>query len=154
MIKVVRRFGILQYRQSCSFRIVDSGGLITGHIQHVGGGADEDDAFALTGACEFSILRQESVAGVDGFGAALSGDVDNSLNIEVSLDGVAFFTNEVGFVGFNTVGGMSIFPWVDCDVLCTQFMGCAEGADRDLAAVSDKNFCELLSCHSVLFPGG
>ena len=122
---------------------MDGGGFVARHVEDVGGGADECDAFAFTGAGEFGVLGEEPIAGIDGFGPGVFGDGDDFVDVEVGLDRVAFFPDFVGFISLDAVGGVSILPGIDRDCAGLEFVCCAERADGDFAAVGDENLGEL-----------
>src|SRR5699024_11311257 len=50
-------------------------------------GAEEDDAGGLAGRGELSVLRQESVAGVDGFGPGGPSGVDDLVDAQIRFGG-------------------------------------------------------------------
>jgi hypothetical protein len=50
-----------------------------------GGGADEDDAGAIAGACELGILRQEAVSRMQRLGAGLERRGDDGVDVEIRL---------------------------------------------------------------------
>ena len=67
------------------------------------------------------------------------GDADDVLHVEVSLERALALANLVGLPGLETVQGQAILGRVDADGRNVQLTRRAEHADRDLAAIGDKN---------------
>ena len=63
---------------------------------------------------------------------------------------MAFFPDLVSLIGFDAVGGVPVLPGVDGDGFGVEFIGRAECADGDFAAVGDENLGELAVWHSFL----
>ena len=89
-------------------------GLRAHRVDRVGGRADELDAGLVAGARERGVLGQEAVAGVDGLGAGLLGDLEDLVDDEVALRRRAG-PEQVGLVGAADVGGVAVDLGVDGD---------------------------------------
>ncbi|GAB7302805.1 hypothetical protein MAFF212519_06560 [Clavibacter michiganensis] len=116
--------------------------LVAGHLEHPGGGADEDDAVVGGRAREVGVLGEEPVARVDGVGAALERHADDLVDIEVRPDGVALLADEVRLVRLQPVQRVPVLVRVDGDRAGAQLDGGPERADRDLPAVGDEDLLE------------
>ncbi len=116
--------------------------LVAGHLEHPGGGADEDDAVVGGRAREVGVLGEEPIARVDGVGAALERHADDLVDIEVRPDGVALLADEVRLVRLQPVQRVPVLVRVDGDRAGAQLDGGPERADRDLPAVGDEDLLE------------
>jgi hypothetical protein len=86
-------------------------------------GTDEGDAGPFAGARQSRILRQETVARMDGVYAFLARQGDDAVDVEA------------GFIGLEAVQGEAVFLRVNGDGAQTQFAGGAQDADGNFAAV-------------------
>ncbi len=127
------------------------GGLVAEEFEQVGAGADEGDAGLGAGAREGGIFGQEAVAGMDGIDALFLGQGDDALDIEVGFDRAFAFADEVGFVGLEAVEGEAVFLGIDGDGAQAEFVGGAQNADGDFAAVQREKL--LHDCKQVNFVG-
>ena len=109
--------------------------LVAHHVQHPGVGADELDAGGFAGPGQITVFRQETVAGVDGVGAVLFGQMDDAGNIQISAQRAFVLTNQVGLVGRCAEQAVSIFIGIDGDGLQAQIVAGTENTHGDLAAV-------------------
>ncbi len=103
-----------------------------------GVGPDENDAFAIAGLDELGVLRQESVAGVNGIGLRLDGDAQDVFDVEVGIHGRLAATHQVGLVGLGSMQRKAVFLRVDRDGADAQFVGSAHDANRDFTAIGDE----------------
>jgi hypothetical protein len=62
------------------------GDLVAGQFQDLSGRAHEGDAGFGCGPCQAGVLREETVAGVDGVGAGLLGHAHHLLDLQVVTD--------------------------------------------------------------------
>ena len=116
------------------------GGLVAEQFQQVAPGADEGDAGALAGARQCGILGEEAVAGMDGVDALLLGQRDDAFDVEVGFDRAFALADQVGLVGLEAVQGEAVFLRVDGDGAQAEFVGGAQDADGDFAAVQCEEF--------------
>ena len=118
--------------------------LVSQLFQQVGPRADEDDACVPTCAGELRILRKEAVAGMDRVDFALSGQSDDVVDVQVSLQRLARLAHGIRFVRLEAVEGVTVFVRVDRDRTNAQFMGAAKHADCNLTAVGDEQSANWL----------
>ena len=104
--------------------------------------ADEDEARFGTGPGEAGIFRKKAVAGVDGVHAVLPRQADDAVDVEVGLDRLAGLAEAVGLVGLEAVQGVAILVRVDGDRADAEFVGRAEHANGDLAAIGDEELAD------------
>ena len=119
-------------------------GQLVAHLtQNMRGRADELDAVGLASAGKVGILRQETVTGMDGINTAALGQVDDGGDVQVSTQRRLVFTNQISLVSLGTEHTVGVFVGVHGNGMQTQVITGAENTDRDLAAVSDKNFGKI-----------
>ena len=104
--------------------------------------ADERDPGLGTGPGERGVLGQEAVAGVDGIDPDVLGQLDDAGDVEVRADRLAGLADPIGLVGLEAVQGEAVLVGVDRDGADAEFVGRAEDADGDLAAVGDEQLLE------------
>lgn len=117
--------------------------LVASHLEHPGGGADEDDAVVGGRAREVGVLGEEPVARVDGVGAALERHADDLVDVEVRPDGVALLADEVRLVRLQAVQRVPVLVRVDGDRAGAQLDGGPERADRDLPRLATRIFSNM-----------
>ncbi len=132
--------GARHARNSGLLREAAGGGLVAQQVEQVGRGPDEGDAGALAGAGQGRVLGEEAVARVDGVDAFFLGERDDAFDIEVGFHRPFAFADQVGFVGFEAVQGEAVFLGIDGDGAQAEFIGGAEDADGDFAAIQCKKF--------------
>ena len=120
----------------------DRARLVAGQGQHLGAGADEGDAGRGAGLGEGRVLRQEAVAGVDRVGAALHGDRDDRVGVEVGAHRVPGLADLVGLLGLHPVLGPAVLVGEDGHRPGADLARGSEGPDCDLAAVGDEDLGE------------
>ena len=118
-----------------------------------GGGSDEDDAGGFAGGGEIGILAEESVAGMDGFGAVLAGGVENAVDAQVAFGG-GRGADVLGFIGHAHVERGAVGIGVDGDGGDAHFAQRADDAHGDLAAVGDQDLAETSKRHDSEKPLG
>jgi len=104
--------------------------------------ADEGEAGFGARAGEGRVFREEAVAGMDGVDFVGFGDGDDPRDVEVGCDGTFAGADLVGFVGFEAVECEAVFVGVDGDGAEAQFVGGAEDANGDFAAVGGEKFAD------------
>ena len=114
-------------------------------------GAEEDDAGGLAGRGELSVLRQESVAGVDGFGPGGPSGVDDLVDAQIRFGGGGR-AQVHGGVGGLDVGGVGIGVGVDGDGSDPEPTAGADDAQGDLSAVGDEYSLEHRGAHILKTP--
>jgi len=77
---------------------------------------------------------------MDGVDLLFPGQRDDAIDIQVRLYGPFAFSDQVRFIGFEAVEGQAIFLGVDGHGPQAQFVGGAQNADRDFAAIQGKQF--------------
>ena len=136
-------------------RVVLIRAVVAGHGGHAGGDhqalalrlaahganggrrrADEGHARIGAGLGEIRVLRQETVAGVNGLGAGSARDVEDGIAAQVGLRRGGG-TDGVGFVRLAHMQGRGVSLGEDGDAAQAQAPGCADNAHGDLAAVGD-----------------
>ncbi len=142
LVDIGRRRARLQHRQPGLTGGGDGARLVARQLQDLGDGADERETGLTAGHRELRILRQEAVSGVDRVGAGLAGGLDDLVDGEVGADGVSGLADLVRLVRLQPVQRVSVLVRENGDRSRAQFVGGTERANRDLAAVGDKNLAE------------
>ncbi len=133
-------FGARHHGDAGLLRQAARGSFIAQQVEQFGAGSDEGDAGAFAGTGQSGILGEESVAGMDGVDALLTGEIDDAVHVEVGLHRPFAFADEVGFVGFETVQREAVFLRINGDRAQAKFVGGAKNADSDFATVQSKQF--------------
>ena len=68
---------------------------------------------------------------------------DDALDIEIGLDRAFALADQVGFVGLEAVQGEAVFLGIDGDGAQAEFVGRAQNADGDFAAIQSEKFLHL-----------
>ena len=105
------------------------------------GRAEEDQAGGVTGLDEAGVLGQETIARVHALGAALAGDGDQLVDVEIGLGG-GTFAEAVGFIGLAYEGGFTVGFCVDGDALDTEGTQRALDSGGDGATVGNQDLVE------------
>ena len=113
-------------------------GLVAELLDGLGARADEDDVVVGTGARELRALREETVAGVDGLCTGDLSRTDDVLDHQIGL-GRGCRADADGLVGELDGQRVRVGLGVDDDGLHAELMRSADDANRDLAAVRDKD---------------
>ena len=119
------------------------GELVPHQVQHMGGRADEFDARGLAGPGEVGVLAEEAVAGVDGVGAVLLGQLDDAGDVQIGPQGALVLADQIGLVGGGAEHAVHILVGVDGDGLQSQVVTGPEDPHGDLAPVGHQ---DLLEC--------
>ena len=77
---------------------------------------------------------------MDGVDLLFDGERDDSLDIEIRLNGAESFARLVGFIGLEAMQAEAVFLRVNRDGAEPQFGGRAHDADGDFSAVQGKEF--------------
>ena len=91
----------------------------------------------MTGLGEAGVLRQETIARMDGVDFVTHGHVDDAGDVEVRAQGLAGRADAVGLVGLEAVQSEAVFVSVNRDGANAQLMRGAEDANGDFAAVGN-----------------
>jgi len=102
-VDVGGRLDRLQGRYAGSLGRRDRGGLVAGEREDLRRRSDERDPRPGAGLGQRRVLGEEPVAGVDGVRAALLGDLDDRVWIEIGPDRVTELSDLVGLVGLQPV---------------------------------------------------
>src|SRR5215469_12121283 len=117
------------------------------HGSHRGRGwADEGYAGGLTRLGKLGSLGEKAVAGMDGLGSDVAGQLHDLVQLQVRLGG----RRGADVVGLVCVPGVDRAPvgvWIDRHGLHTQLPAGAHDADRNLPAVGDQDLVEELRLH-------
>ena len=70
----------------------------------------------------------------------LAGQANDALHVQVGFYRAFAFADQVGFVGLEAVQGQSVFLGIDGHGAQPQFIGRAQDANRDFAAIQSKQF--------------
>ena len=119
---------------------------------HLGRGTDEDDARLFAGGRKIRVFREESVAGMDGVGAALLGRPDVLFHVQVVPAGTV--ADEDGLVGKADEIGLAVGFLVDGHGLETHLHGRADDPQCDLPAICDQDLADpsilrFPRCHRI-----
>ena len=77
---------------------------------------------------------------MDGVDALFRGQRDDALDIQIGLDRPFAFADQIGFVGLETMQAEPVFLGIDGDRAQPEFVGGAQDADRDFAAIQGQQF--------------
>ncbi|MNQ47166.1 hypothetical protein D3C85_610020 [compost metagenome] len=138
-IEVFQQLGAFQHRHAMLLGQRACGVLEAEHAQLLRGRADEGDAGGLAGLGERRVLGEEAVAGVDGLGAALSGDFEDLVHYQIGGRGRAFAEAE-RLVGLLQVQAGGVGLGVDGYTLHIEGAQGTQDAAGDGAAVGDQEF--------------
>ena len=119
-------------------------GLVAERLDGGGRRADPDQPGVDDGLGEVGVLGEEAVAGVDGVGAGVGGDLDDLGDVEVGL-GRGRAAEGVGLVGEADEEGVAVRVGVHRDGADAGVLAGADHADGDLATVGDE---DLLQAHA------
>ena len=114
--------------------------LVAELFEDLGPRADERDARLAHMRGRSGVLGQETVAGMNGIDADCSGKRDDAGDVEVGADRFAGLADAVGLVRLEAVQGEAVLVRVDGDGADAEFVGRAEDADGDFAAIGDEQF--------------
>src|SRR4051794_7816244 len=106
----------------------------------MGAGSNEGDAGAGAGAGERGVLREKSVPWVDRVDLFFRGERDDALEIEVGFDRPFAFADKIRFVGLESMQREAIFLRINGYRAQPEFIGRAQDADSDFAAIQSKEF--------------
>ena len=104
-------------------------------------GADEGDTRVFAGLGEARVLRQEAVAGVDGLGAAVFGDLQDAISLQVAL-GRRRGAEQIRLVCLAHMAGLRVGFGIHGHALHAQGFERADDAAGDGAAVGDQDLAE------------
>ncbi|MCY1344045.1 hypothetical protein D9M69_300730 [compost metagenome] len=139
--EVFQQFGAFQHRHAMLFRECPGGVLEAEYAQLLRGRADEGDASGLAGFGEGGVFGEEAVAGVNGGGAGLLGDIQNLVDHQVGAGGRAFAKAE-GFIGLLDMQAGGVGFGVHRHALDVEGTQGAQDAAGNGAAVGDQEFVE------------
>src|SRR5262249_44040040 len=129
---IAARYG----RQTCSTHFAPGTILLAHDFNHFGGGADEGDFGGFADLGEVGVLREETVARVDGVDVGDFGGADDLRNIEVAF-AAAWRADANGFVSKAHVQRVAVRLGVDCDRRDAQLFARTDDPQGDFPAVGD-----------------
>ncbi|MEZ5069730.1 MAG: hypothetical protein R2751_01875 [Bacteroidales bacterium] len=118
-------------------------GLVPHPVNGVGGGADEIDALFFAAAGEYRVLRQKSVAGMDGIHAVALGAADDPFDVQKFRRVGEAFGEIDDFVRFIQVPGSRFLARFDGKGADAQFSGSPHDPDGNLAPVGNEYAVDL-----------
>ena len=113
-------------------------GFVAEGAQQFDARPDKLDPGSAAGGSEIGVFREEAVAGVDGIDAVRLRQGHDRFDVEVGADRFAGAAHQIRFVCLEAMEGEAILVGVDRDGADAEFVGRAEHADGDLAAVGHK----------------
>ena len=116
--------------------------LITHGIHDVFGRPDEYDTCLFTGFNKVWILREKTVARMNGINICLFGNFNNTFDVQISINRTFIFFQLIGFICFGTEESIAVFLGIDTDGCNTQLIQSTINTDCDFTAVSDENTFE------------
>ena len=122
------------------------GGLIAQQVEQIRRRADENDAGSFAGAGQRRVLGEKSVPRVNRVHTLLFGQRDNAFDIQVGLYRTFALADEVGLVRLEAVQRKAVFFGIDGDGAQAQFVGGAQNANSDFAAIQCKEFIHVREC--------
>ena len=118
--------------------------LIARHFEHMLARADEGDAGGRGRFSELGVLREESIARVDGVGAAFEGDTDDLRDIQVCAHRMPGLADLVGLVSLEAMHGVAVLIWEDSDRLGAKLIRRTKSTDCDFATIGYEDLGEHL----------
>ena len=109
--------------------------FVAQQLQQFRAGSDEGDAGPLAGARQSRIFRQEAVARMDGIHAFFLRQRDDAVHVQVGFHRPFALADQVSFIGLETVQGQAVLLRIDGHGAQAQFIGGAQDADGNFAAV-------------------
>ncbi len=146
LIGIARRRNAPQHRDTGSLGRRDGRRLVAGELEDRLVRTDERDPGIGTCLGQIGIFAQESVARIDRIGAGLLRSGHDDPGIQIGAYGVAELADLIGLIGPHPVLRAPVLIREDRNGSRPQLMGGAEGADRDFAAIGDKDFLEHGAC--------
>ena len=125
------------------FRQGARGHFIPHQFQELRARADECDPGILAGLGEVRVFRKKSVTGVDHVRPLFLGESDNGVDIQVSRHRPFAFSNQVGFIGLETMHRKPVFLGVNGHRAKPDFRRGPKYANGDLTAIGDE---QLFKC--------
>ncbi len=120
------------------------GRLVAKPLEQLRPRADEDQPGLVAGAPQRGVLREKSIAGMDGVNAVRLRDSDNPVDIQIGANRLPFAADAIGLIGLEAVQGVAVFLRINGDGANAQLMGGAKHADRNLAAIGDQKLPNCL----------
>ena len=120
---------------------VSGGGLVAHQAHGLRRRTDEDDAGLGAGFGEGRVLREEAVAGVERFGAAVDSGLNDGIDSQVAFGGRRRADVD-GAVRLEDVQRAAVGVRVNGDGLDAEITAGAHDADGDLASVGDEDASE------------
>jgi hypothetical protein len=117
------------------------GDLVAQHAHGIPAGADELDPLFAAVVGEVGVLGEKAVAGVDGVGTGLFGDLEDLLRNEVTLFGRGG-ADQVGLVREADVERSAVDFRVDRDRLDADLSAGPDDPKGDFSSIGDENFFE------------
>ena len=119
-------------------------------VKQVRARADKSNSRRGAGSRQRGIFREKSVARMDGVDASLFRERHDPVDVEIGLDRSLALADEIGFVSLEAMQAEAIFVGIDGGGADLQFVGGAENADRNFAAIQGQKFFYR---HQSEFPG-
>src|SRR5579871_3238355 len=126
------------------FHSLDRGDLVAHHPDVIGSRADEGNAVLLDDVGEFGVLGEESVTGMNRFGAGDLARGDDRRDVQVALRARGR-TDANAFIGKAHMHRIGVRRGMHRHCGDTHLLAGAVDAERNLAAVGNENFFEHLS---------
>ena len=109
--------------------------LIAQQIEQIRARPDERNARGLARARQRRIFREKTVAGMDRVDAPLLRQRHDSIDVEIRLHGPLALADQISFVGLEPMQAEAVFVRKHGDRANLQFIGGAEDANGDFAAI-------------------
>ena len=130
------------------FLCLDAGiDLVTEHDEVFDLRSDEDDTFLFTAACQLRVFSQEAVARMDGIYVVLFTNTNDVFDVQVRIDRLIPFADQVRFIRTVAVKRQDIFFGINSHGTNAHFTAGTEYADRNLTAVCYQDFTN--SSHEI-----
>lgn len=117
-----------------------SSGFVAKRFKYLGARAYEGDAGELAGTRECGVLREKTVARMDGIDFLLHREFNDAVDIEICLDRAFALSDEIGFIGFEAMQTEAVFLGVNSDGAKAELVGGAQNADRDFTTIESEQF--------------
>ena len=127
---------------ACLLRQFASGCFVAERFEEFNPRPHECDPGLLAGGGKVWVFREEAVARMDCIHTVRLGQRHDSFNVEIGADWLAWSTDEIGLVGFESVQRKPIFVGVDGHSTDAQFVCGSKHTDGDLTAVGHQQFVD------------
>ncbi len=142
-----QRRGGRHHRHAGGHRGVACCDLVAQRAHHFGARPDPAQAGGDDRVGEVGVLRQESVARVDGVDAGVARDAQDVFAVQVGRERLLALADDITLVGLEAVQRLPVLLGVDAHGADAHLVGRAHDADRDFGTVGDQDRADRIGLH-------